>query len=130
MKHLTMTVAALGLAAGLAACSPKPAATETAAAPEAAPTAAATAPTDNMAGMSMAGDAKMAKGAGTVKAVDAAAGTITLDHGPIPEASWPAMTMTFKASPDVAKAAKVGDKVAFDLKLQGGGGEVTAIQKQ
>ena len=129
MKHLTMTVAVLGLAAGLAACSPKPAATETAAAPEAAATAPA-APTDNMAGMNMAGDAKMAKGEGTVKAVDAAAGTITLDHGPIPEASWPAMTMTFKASPDVAKAAKVGDKVAFDLKLQGGGGEVTAIQKQ
>ena len=128
MNRMTMAVVALGLAAGLAACSPKPAAT--ASAPEAAPTAAPAAPTDNMAGMNMAGDAKMAKGAGTVKAVDAAAGTITLDHGPIQEANWPAMTMTFKAAPDVAKAAKVGDRVAFDLKLQGGASEVTAIQKQ
>jgi Cu(I)/Ag(I) efflux system protein CusF len=38
--------------------------------------------------------------------------------------------MSFKASPDLAKQVKVGDKVAFDLKLQGGVGEITAIQKQ
>ena len=40
------------------------------------------------------------------------------------------MTMTFKAAPAVAQLAKAGDKVAFDVKLQGGGCEMTAIQKQ
>lgn len=58
------------------------------------------------------------------------AGTITLDHGPIPEVGWPAMTMTFKAAPAITSAAKVGDKVAFDLKLQAGAGEVTVIRRQ
>jgi Cu/Ag efflux protein CusF len=55
---------------------------------------------------------------------------VTIDHAPIPEANWPAMTMAFKPSPEVAKQAKVGDKVAFDLKLQNGAGEITAIKKQ
>ncbi|MDZ4319879.1 MAG: copper-binding protein [Phenylobacterium sp.] len=126
MKRTTTTVAALGLASLLAACNPKPA--ETAAAPEAAPPTPAAAPVkDEMAGMKMAGDAKMAKGTGTVTAVSA--DSITINHGPIPEANWPAMTMGFKAAPEIAKQVKAGDKVAFDLKLEGGAGEVTAIRK-
>ena len=80
--------------------------------------------------MAMSADAKMAKGQGTVTAVDTAANTITLDHGPIAEAGWPAMTMGFKASPALVAQVKAGDKVAFDLKLEGGAGEITAIQKQ
>lgn len=132
MKRLILTVAALGLAGSLAACSKKPEAPPAEAAP--APTAAAPA-ADNMAAtggdmskMPMAGDAKMAKATGTVTAVTA--DSVTIDHQPIPEANWPAMTMTFRAAPEVAKQAEVGDKVAFDVKLQGGAGEVTAIQKQ
>ena len=74
--------------------------------------------------------ATMAKGTGTVTAVDATAGTITIAHDPIPEANWPAMTMGFKASPQVAQGVKVGDKVAFDLKLEGSAGEITTIAKQ
>ena len=54
----------------------------------------------------------------------------TIDRAPIAEANWPAMTMTFKAPPEIAKQVKAGDKVAFDLQRQGGGGEVTAIRKQ
>jgi Cu/Ag efflux protein CusF len=80
--------------------------------------------------MPMPPGAKIAKGTGMVTAVDAAGGTITLDHGPIPEANWPAMTMTFKAAPGIAQSVKAGDKVAFDLKLEGGSGEVTAIRKR
>ncbi len=72
----------------------------------------------------------MAKGHGTVTAIDNAAGTITLDHDPIPEAKWPAMTMAFKAAPAIRDATKVGDKVDFDLTLTGSAGEVTAIAKQ
>ena len=32
---------------------------------------------------------------GTVTAIDAEAGTITVDHGPVPAIEWPAMTMPF-----------------------------------
>lgn len=63
-------------------------------------------------------------------AVDATAGTITIAHAPIPEANWPAMTMGLKAAPQVAQGVAAGDKVAFDLKLEGSAGEITAIAKQ
>lgn len=124
MKHLIIAAAALGLTGALAACGQKEATTASPA------TTAPVAAGSNMAGMAMSADAKMAKGSGTVTAVDATAGTITLDHGPIPEADWPAMTMGFKAAPNFTQSVKVGDKVVFDVKLQDGAGEITAIQKQ
>jgi Cu(I)/Ag(I) efflux system protein CusF len=113
MKRIATTVTALGLALGLAACSQKETTAETAAAPAAAP------PSSGI---------KMAKGTGAVTAVSA--DSVTIDHGPIPQANWPAMTMAFKASPELTKQVKAGDKVAFDLKLENGGGEITAIKKQ
>jgi len=128
MKRLGPTTAAIGLAVLLAACGQKEAAKTAAAPAPEAPAATAPASTSAMADMDMPAGAKMAKGAGTVTAVSA--DSVTISHGPIPEANWPAMTMGFKASPDLAKQVKVGDKVAFDLKLQGGAGEITAIQKQ
>ena len=130
MKRLLTTAAALGLTVTLAACGGQ-ADTETAEAPAAAETAAP-AGNANMKGMDMApaGSAQTARSTGTVTAVDPAAGTVTIDHAPIPEANWPAMTMGFKASPAVAQGVAVGDKVAFDLKLENGAGEITAIQKQ
>src|SRR3546814_18915594 len=64
-----------------------------------------------------------AKGHGKVTAIDKAAGLITLDHGAIPEAKWPAMTMAFKAAPTITDAVAVGDKVDFDLTLVGSAGE-------
>jgi Cu/Ag efflux protein CusF len=131
MKRFVLTTVAIGLAGLLAACGQKEAATtEVAAAPVAATPVTPPVSKDAMAGMDMSAGAKMAKGTGTVTAIDAKASTITLNHGPIPEANWPAMTMGFKAAPAIAQSVKVGDKVAFDLKLQGGAGEVTAIQKQ
>ena len=133
MKRTLTTFALIGAAVALAACGPKTE-TKTAEAP-AAPMASAPAmtpapATDNMAGMPMAADAKMAKGTGTVTAVDMTAGTVTIEHGPIPEANWPAMTMGFKAAPALAQTVKAGDKVMFDLKLENGGGQITAINKQ
>lgn len=130
MKRFYLTAGVLTAALALAACGQK---TETAANRAAAPTTSAAAPAaDNMGRVPMdaAGAAKMAKGTGTVTTVDATAGTITVDHGPIPEANWPAMTMGFKAAPALAQSVKAGDKVAFDLKLENGGGEITAIRKQ
>nr|WP_254911502.1 copper-binding protein [Sphingomonas sp. CDS-1] len=85
---------------------------------------------NDMDNMAMASGDKMAKGTGKVTAIDKAAGTITLDHGPIAEAGWPAMTMAFKASPAIIDSVKAGDAVDFDLKLNGGAGEITAISKK
>ena len=128
MKHALPTLVALAVASALAACGQK-ADTETAPAP-AAP-AANTASGAAMSGMATAeGQGTAAKGTGTVTAVDPAAGTITINHGPIPEANWPAMTMGFKATPEQVGSVKAGDQVAFDLKLEGGAGQITAISKQ
>ncbi|MBU4434252.1 MAG: copper-binding protein [Alphaproteobacteria bacterium] len=107
---LSLTLAALLATTSLAACGRN---TEAPAAP-----APAAAPAD-----------KMAKGVGVVTAIDKTAGTITLDHDAIPEAGWPAMTMGFKIAPALLDGVAIGDKVAFDLKLHDGSGEVTAITK-
>lgn len=72
----------------------------------------------------------MVKGTGTVTAVDDAAGTVTLDHDAIPAAGWPAMTMAFKAPASVVASAKPGDKVAFDLRIEGMGGEIVDMKAQ
>ena len=51
---------------------------------------------------------------GTVEKVDAGAGKITIDHGPIPNLNMDAMTMVFRAQdPALLKGVKAGDKVQF-----------------
>ena len=123
MKTLPLTLAVLLAATSLAACGRK---TEA----PAAMSSPAPVPSNDMAGMDMAPADKMAKGVGTVTAIDTSAGTITLDHDAIPEAGWPPMVMGFKAAPALLGGVAVGDKVAFDLKLHDGSGEVTAITKR
>jgi Cu/Ag efflux protein CusF len=121
---LILTIAVLGTA--IAACGKKPAEPMA----DAVPAATSSAPDGSMANMDMNG-AVMAKGTGTVMFIDKAAGTITLDHGPIDAIKWPAMTMAFKANPvTLLDTVKVGDVVSFDLKMTEGVGEVTAIQAQ
>ncbi|WP_068075136.1 copper-binding protein [Novosphingobium lentum] len=130
MHYARLTIA-LGLAALTAACGKKaetPVAAETNQAVPA--TAAMSGDMGNMAMAPAASTAIKAKGHGTVTAIDKTAGMITLNHGAIPEAKWPAMTMAFKAAPTITDAVKVGDKVDFDLTLVGSAGEVTAIQKK
>ena len=65
----------------------------------------------DMSPSAMAKDAKTARhnAKGTVKSVDAKAGTVTLDHEPVKSLSWPAMTMSFK----------VQDKTVMDKLAQG-----------
>lgn len=130
MKQPHLTLAMLASAAALAACGPK-ADTERAQAPPATAAESAGQPADTAMNRTAGSPdaAVTAKGQGAVTAVDAAAGTITIDHGPIPEANWPAMTMAFKATPEQVASVKPGEKVAFELKLAGGAGEITAIRK-
>ena len=55
---------------------------------------------------------------GTITAVDAAAGTVTIAHQAVPSAGWPAMTMTFKlADPGRAAELHPDDHVQFTFKL-------------
>lgn len=124
MKPLYLTVV-LASAALLSACGQKAETNATAEQPATANTA--TADMDNMA---MPADTKMGKGTGTVTAIDKAAGKITLNHGPIPEVGWLAMTMAFSAKPEIFNSVAVGDKVAFDVTIKGNAGEITAIVKQ
>lgn len=71
-----------------------------------------------------------ASASGTVEAVDTAAKTITIAHGPVDALKWPAMTMTFQA-PDVDLAAiKKGDHVAFEFTSSGMNGTITKIVRQ
>ncbi len=51
---------------------------------------------------------------GTVEKIDAGAGRITIDHGPIPNLNMDAMTMVFRAQdPALLRGVKAGDKVQF-----------------
>ncbi len=85
---------------------------------------------DAMGDMAMLAEAKMAKGTGTVTAIDPASSKITLAHEPIPAVKWPAMTMGFTAKPELLAGIAVGDKVDFDLTVTGNAGEVTSIRKR
>jgi len=94
-------------------------------------TTAGAALADDMAGMAMSGApaARHGKGTGVIKAIDAKAGTITIQHRPIPAVGWPAMTMTFKAKPHgLLKGLKVGQSIDFDCTVQGMAADVTAIK--
>ena len=84
---------------------------------------------DTMGGMEMPADAKMGKGTGTVTAIDAESGKITLEHGAIPAVEWSAMTMGFSAKPELLKGIVAGDVVTFEMRWDGKNGEITNITK-
>jgi Cu(I)/Ag(I) efflux system membrane fusion protein len=69
------------------------------------------------------------KGQGTVDAVDAKAGTVSLNHGAIASLKWPAMTMEFKvANPSLLSDLKPGAPVSFEfVERQPGEWVVTSI---
>jgi len=66
---------------------------------------------------------------GTVKAVDPAAGTVTLAHGPVKSLNWPPMTMGFAVN-DKALFDKlsVSKKVDVEFVQQGGKYVITAVK--
>jgi len=96
--------------------------------------AAAPAQKADMAEMDMAAPAATAgpiEGEGVVIAVDAAAGTVSLDHEPIAAINWPSMSMQFTAEdPAMLQGLAVGDRVTFELKSATESTMLTAVQKQ
>lgn len=73
---------------------------------------------------------RMARAEGTVTAVDDAAGTITIDHGPVPAVDWPAMTMAFDADEELRRQVTVGDEIAFDFGMSDSGNRITSIDRK
>jgi Cu/Ag efflux protein CusF len=109
---ITATVA---IAVGVAACSQPAPPADTSATSEATAPAAATGPI---------------RSTGVVVAVNPTAGTVTLNHEPIPAIHWSAMTMEFKADPAILQGVAAGDRVAFELKSATEPQTVTVVQKQ
>ena len=85
---------------------------------------------DSMTNMAMSTEPRVGKATGTVTAIDDAMGKITLDHSPVPELQWPAMTMGFGAKPEQLKGLAVGDKVVFEFTTTGTSAEISSISKQ
>lgn len=70
-------------------------------------------------------------GVGTVTAVNAAAGTVSLDHEPIAAISWPAMSMQFRVeNPAALQGIAVGDRVSFELRSATETSVITELAKQ
>ena len=118
--HKTTLMAVLSFTA-LASCSPQ------APAPVAeAPATPAAAPME-----SMPMPAETPAVSGPITSVDAAAGTVTLDHQAIPAVKWDAMSMAFTTTdPAMLKDLKVGDMVTFDLKSAAEPTKLSRIVKQ
>ncbi|WP_247714917.1 copper-binding protein [Qipengyuania mesophila] len=76
------------------------------------------------------GATKSASAEGTVTAIDPEAGTITIDHGPVPATEWPAMTMAFEANQQLRDDVKVGDEVSFEFRAGDEGSVITSIDKK
>lgn len=68
------------------------------------------------------------KAEGTVEAIDATAGKITIAHGPIEALKWPAMTMAFKARPEQLASVQAGQKVQFEFQSKGMEATITRIK--
>ncbi len=125
-KPRLMVTGISALALTLIACSPQ------AAEPTATPAAPAE-PTP-MAGMNMATPPAAAAGpitaTGKITAIDAKAGTLTLDHEAIPAVKWDAMSMQFNADPANLADLKVGDAVSFELRSASEPTQIVKIDKQ
>ena len=72
--------------------------------------------------------AKTASATGTVEAVDATAGKITIAHGPVEALQWPAMTMAFKATPEQIASVQAGQKVQFEFSAEGMNATIVNIE--
>jgi len=75
--------------------------------------------------------AKIGQGTGVITAIDQKAGKVTIKHGPIPAVGWPAMTMTFQATPPtLLKDAHVGQPVTFGVRTSAAESQVTSLHSR
>ncbi len=67
---------------------------------------------------------------GTITSIGPATGKIMLDHSPIAELGWPAMTMSFGAEAAMSHRVALGDKVEFEFVWNGSTAELTRTAKR
>lgn len=84
---------------------------------------------EDMPMMEPGSEMQTASAEGTVTAIDAEAGTITVDHGPVPAIEWPAMTMAFEADEQLRSEVSVGEGIAFEFRTGSEGNVITSITK-
>lgn len=84
----------------------------------------------NVAVAAATSEGKEGSGVGTITAIDAETGRITLAHGPVAELEWPAMTMSFAGNPAKEQGLAVGDKVAFKFVWDGKTAQLRSIEKR
>lgn len=65
---------------------------------------------------------------GTGKVQSITGDQVAIAHGPISGISWPAMTMTFTAPPDIAAGVKVGAQVDFSFRKSGSAYALTSVK--
>lgn len=80
--------------------------------------------------MTQSGAVRAASAEGTVTAIDADAGTITMKHGPVPAIEWPAMTMAFDAPQPIRDRVSVGDTVTFEFETSDKGNQIISVSKR
>ena len=77
-----------------------------------------------------AANAQAQSATGQVKKVDAGAGKMTIDHGPIKNLDMDSMTMVFRVrDPAMLEGLAVGDKLKVDINKVDGQYTVTAMKK-
>ena len=84
----------------------------------------------DMSAMEESAGTRTASAVGTVTAIDAEAGTITVDHQPVAKLGWPEMVMVFDSSEEVRGDIAVGDAIGFTVEATDEGNTITAITKQ
>lgn len=65
---------------------------------------------------------------GTVKSIDAAGRSATIDHRAIPSLNMPAMAMQFRLPPSSAVPLKVGETIAFTFTASSDGLTIGSVQ--
>lgn len=65
---------------------------------------------------------------GTVKGIDAAGRSVTIDHQAIPSLGMPAMTMQFRLAPSSRLALKPGQSIGFTFTASADGLTISAAQ--
>lgn len=70
--------------------------------------------------------AQVYSGTGTIQSITG--DQVAIAHGPIQGIGWPAMTMTFRAPPDIAEGASPGAQVHFSFRQDGGSYVLTSLR--
>jgi len=80
-------------------------------------------------GQARSGEGRTYQAAGRIERI--AGNSITLSHGPVPAAGWPAMTMSFRlANPAIARGYRTGERVRFTFDQPPEGPTVRSIMRE